>query len=231
MRTYGQYCPIARASEVLAERWTFIIMRNILIGCRTFNEIAAGAPGLSRGLLSKRLRQLERAGVINIVAKSGGPGSTYVPTQAGRELWDVMLAMQHWGSRWAELAPEHAHPGVVLWAWVWKYLPHENLPSARALVGFEFSTVVGPGRRAWLLFQRGDVELCNKHPGGEEDLVVRVNEPVAFARWHIGELEWGSALRSGAIEVKGSRALARALPTWHVAAKPPPRVPALSPIA
>jgi DNA-binding HxlR family transcriptional regulator len=118
VRTYGQYCPIARASELLAERWSFIILRNIvLIGCRTFNEIADGAPGLSRGLLSKRLRDLEHAGVIQIRPKPDGPGSTYEPTQAGRELSEVMLALQRWGSQWAELTPEHAHPGVVLWGW------------------------------------------------------------------------------------------------------------------
>jgi DNA-binding HxlR family transcriptional regulator len=86
VRTYGQYCPIARASELLAERWSFNILRNIvLIGCRTFNEIAEGAPGLSRGLLSKRLRDLERAGVVEIRPKPDGPGSTYEPTQAGRD--------------------------------------------------------------------------------------------------------------------------------------------------
>ena len=119
MRTYGQYCPIARASELLAERWSFIILRNIvLVGCRTFNEIADGAPGLSRGLLSKRLRDLERAGVLEIRPKPDGPGSTYEPTQAGRELSEVMLALQRWGAQWAELTPEHAHPGVVLWGWV-----------------------------------------------------------------------------------------------------------------
>ena len=81
VRTYGQYCPIARASDLLAERWSIIILRNILIGCRTFNEIADGAPGLSRGLLSKRLRELERAGVVEICPKPDGPGSYY-----GREI-------------------------------------------------------------------------------------------------------------------------------------------------
>ena len=90
MRSYGQYCPIARASELLAERWSIIILRNIVIlGCRTFNEIADGAPGLSRGLLSKRLRELERAGVIEIRPKPDGPGSIYEPTDAGRELTEV----------------------------------------------------------------------------------------------------------------------------------------------
>src|SRR5215216_2739666 len=123
MRTYGQYCPIARASELLAERWSIIVLRNIVIlGCRTFNEIADGAPGLSRGLLSKRLRELQRGGVIEIRAKAGGNGSTYEPTQAGRELSVVMSALQQWGSRWAELAPEHAHPGVVLWMWATFFL-------------------------------------------------------------------------------------------------------------
>ncbi len=215
MRTYGQYCPIARASELLAERWTLIIVRNIvLVGCRTFNEIADGAPGLSRGLLSKRLRELEHAGVIEIRAKPDGPGSTYEPTQAGRELAEVMLALQRWGSKWVELTPEQAHPGVVLWAWVTLYLDRARFPKRRVLVRFDYPTLSGPGSRSWLLIERGDAEICEKYPGGEEHLVVVVNDPVAFARWHLGDIEWGDALRSGAIQITGSPSLARALPTW-----------------
>ena len=217
VRTYGQYCPIARASELLAERWSVIILRNIVIlGCRTFNEIADGAPGLSRGLLSKRLRELERAGVLEIRPKPDGPGSTYQPTQAGREFADVMVALQHWGSRWADLTPEQAHPGVVLWMWVTFYLDHDRLPQRRVLVRFDYPTLSGPGSRGWLLVERGDAEVCEKHPGGEEHLVVVVNSPVAFAKWHLGELRWGDALRSRAIEVQGTRTLARTLPTWHL---------------
>jgi DNA-binding HxlR family transcriptional regulator len=227
VRTYGQYCPIARASEFLAERWSFIILRNIvLIGCRTFNEIADGAPGLSRGLLSKRLRDLERAGVVEIRPKPDGPGSTYEPTQAGRELSEVMLALQRWGSQWAELTPDHAHPGVVLWGWVTCHLDRGRLPRRRVLVRFDYPTLSGPGSRGWLLIERGDAEICEKHPGGEEDLVVVVSDPVAFARWDLGELEWSDALRGGAIEVRGSPALARALPTWKRRVEPVRRPPA-----
>jgi DNA-binding HxlR family transcriptional regulator len=227
VRTYGQYCPIARASELLAERWSFIILRNIvLIGCRTFNEIADGAPGLSRGLLSKRLRDLERAGVVEIRPKPDGPGSTYEPTQAGRELSEVMLALQRWGSQWAELTPEHAHPGVVLWGWVSCHLDRGRLPRRRVLVRFDYPTLSGPGSRGWLLIERGDAEICEKHPGGDEDLVVVVSDPVAFARWDLGELEWGDAVRGGAIQVRGSRALARALPTWKRRVDPLRRPPA-----
>jgi DNA-binding HxlR family transcriptional regulator len=216
MRSYGQYCPIARASELLAERWSIIVLRNIVIlGCRTFNEIADGAPGLSRGLLSKRLRELERAGVIDIRPKPDGPGSIYEPTEAGLELTQVMNALQHWGARWADLTPEHAHPGVVLWMWATFFLDRERLPRGRVLVRFDYPTLSGGGSRNWLLIERGDAEICEKYPGGDEHLVVVVNDPVVFARWHLGEIQWGDALRSGAIELRGSPNLARALPTWH----------------
>ncbi len=216
MRTYGQYCPIARASELLAERWSIIILRNIVIlGCRTFNEIADGAPGLSRGLLSKRLRELEHAGVIEIRPKSDGPGSTYEPTEAGRELTEVMTALQRWGSKWADLTPEQAHPGVVLWMWATFYLDHDLLPQRRVLIRFDYPTLRGGGSRNWLLIEHSDAEICEKYPGGEEDLVVVVNDPVVFARWHLGEIRWAAALGCSAIEVRGPRALARALPTWH----------------
>lgn len=143
MRNYGQFCPIARASELLAERWTLIILRNLLIGCRTFNENADGAPGLSRGLLSKRLQEFERAGVIEIRRKTVGHGSAYEPTEAGRELWGVMLALQRWGSRWTELTPDHAHPGLVLWFWVGCALNRENLPKGRVLVALRLHQTEG----------------------------------------------------------------------------------------
>ncbi|HZI38759.1 MAG TPA: helix-turn-helix domain-containing protein [Acidimicrobiia bacterium] len=215
MKTYAQYCPIARAAELLGERWSVIILRNILVGCHTFNEIAVGSPGLSRGLLSKRLRELERAGVIEIRPKADGPGSTYEPTQAGRELAQVMMALQNWGRRWAELKPEHAHPGVVLWVWVDFWLERDRLPRRRVVIRFEFPTLPAAARRSWMLVERGDAEYCLTHPGGEDELVVIIHDPVVFARWHMAEIEWADALRSGAIEVHGSKALARALPTWN----------------
>ncbi len=220
MRSYGQFCPVARASEVLAERWTPIIVRNLLLGCSTFNELVDGAPGLSRALLSKRLRELERAGVIEIRAKANGQGSTYRLTPAGRELWAVILAIGVWGEKWLELEPEHAHPAVVLWSWSTTYLRRERLPSGRALVRFEFPRWAGRGRRAWLLVEHGDAEICEKDPGFDEDVIVAVEDTVAFARWHLGQLEWGEAVRSGGIRVSGSRELARALPTWNSRAGP-----------
>src|ERR671917_2480875 len=138
MRTYGQFCPIARASEVLAERWTPIILRNLLLGCRTFNEIAAGAPLLSRALLTKRLRELKRVGVIEISPKPDGHGSIYELTQAGRELQMVLYAMGGWGDKWMDVTFEHSDPDVVLWHWCQTFWQRDQLPDRRVVVRFDF---------------------------------------------------------------------------------------------
>ena len=203
------------ASEVLAERWSIIILRNIVIlGCRTFNEIAGGVPGLSRGLLSKRLRELERAGVLEIRPKPDGPGSTYRPTEAGRELSEVMGALQRWGSKWAELTPNRHTPG-----WCSGCGPRSSwTASVCHSSGSWCASTIPPCRGPAVAVgcsSNWATPRSAKYPGGEEHLVVVVNDPVAFARWHLGEIEWGHALRTRAIELRGSRTLARALPTWH----------------
>ena len=118
MRTYGQYRPIARASEILTERWTPIIVRNLMAGCTTFGEISAGAPGLSHSLLTQRLRLLERVGVIEARPKSRGRGVTYQLTHAGRDLSGILWALHDWGEKWLELGDEHTNPALVLWGLV-----------------------------------------------------------------------------------------------------------------
>lgn len=214
MRSYQQYCPVARGAEVFAERWTPIIMRNILYGCRSFNEIADGAPGLSRSLLTKRLRELDRAGVITITPKEEGRGSVYEPTEAGLALKPVLKALGVWGEMWMEVRPIDAEPAVVLWSWAQVYLKRDSLPNRRVVVRFEFEY---RDRRdtSWLLIQDGDAELCASDPGFGDDLVVEINDAITFARWHLGQVEWAHALRSGDVLVKGTPSLRKALPTWN----------------
>jgi DNA-binding HxlR family transcriptional regulator len=214
MRNYGQFCPIARGSEILAERWTPIILRNVLMGCRTFNEIAAGAPGLSRALLTRRLRELERAGVIQIRPKPGGRGSLYEPTSAGRDLGPVLLALGGWAERWTEITTEHADPDVVLWSWCQEFLRRDLLPDRRVVVRFDCD-FHGRKTRGWLLIERHEAVLCRLDPGFGDDLVVTIKDPLTFARWHIGLVNWTAALRSGGVQVSGPRALSRVLPTWN----------------
>ena len=109
-----------------------------------------------------------------------------------------MFALEHWGRKWAEL-----NPTTPTRAWCCGYGRPSTWTAtasrAAGLVRFEYPTLPGPGRRSWLLIERGDAEYCVKYPGGEEDLIVVVNDPLAFARWHLGQIEWGDALRSGAI--------------------------------
>lgn len=214
MRTYGQYCPIARGSEILAERWTPIILRNVLLGCRGFTEIAAGAPGLSRALLTRRLRDLARMGIIEIRTKERGRGSQYVPTVQGRELWPVLQAIGDWAERWMDPTTEHADPDVVLWSWCYSFLRRELLPPRRVQVRFEFPER-GATKRLWLLLDTSDGEVCTFDPGFGDDVVVTVADTLTFARWHLGLIEWSSAVRSGEIKTDGPRDLCRALPTWN----------------
>jgi DNA-binding HxlR family transcriptional regulator len=214
MRTYGQYCPIARASEILTERWTPIIVRNLMAGCTTFSEIGAGAPGLSHSLLTQRLRLLERVGVIEVQPKPHGHGVTYQLTDAGRDLSGVLWALHDWGEKWLELGDEHTNPALVLWAWCTVYLARERLPDHRVVVRFEFTDQPPSARRLWMLVEHRDAEVCKHHPGFDEDLIVQTDGKT-FAHWHLKHLEWADALRSGRIRVTGPRPLGRALPTWN----------------
>ena len=214
MRSYGQYCPIARAAEILTERWTPIIVRNLMAGCTTFSEISAGAPGLSPSLLTQRLRLLERAGVVETRPKPSGHGYLYELTESGRDLQPMLRALRDWGERWLELGDEHTNPALVLWAWCTAYLARERLPDYRVVVRFDFADQPADARRLWVLVEDRDAEVCKHHPGFDEDLIVETNART-LALWHTKHIDWTDALRARQIRVTGPRSLARALPTWN----------------
>jgi len=113
-RGYGEYCPIAKAAEILAERWTPLIIRNIYLRSHSFSDIHQGCPRMSTTLLAQRLRALERAQVIERVPAPAGRGSRYYLTPAGQELAEVVLDMGTWGARWLDLAPADYDAAVVL---------------------------------------------------------------------------------------------------------------------
>jgi DNA-binding HxlR family transcriptional regulator len=209
--SYGQYCPIARGAEVFAERWTPVIVRNILLGCETFTEIERGAPGIPRSLLAQRLSSLERRGLLERIT-SGKSSVRYVPTQAGQDLWSVCEALGVWGARWLELAPEHLDPYVALWS-MCKHLATERLPERRVVVRFDFTGAPAGRARFWLLLEHRHGEVCAKPPG-EEDLRVHADAE-RFIRWHMGRLSWKAACADDAIHIDGPRALAGAFPTWN----------------
>jgi DNA-binding HxlR family transcriptional regulator len=208
--TYGQFCPIARGAEVFAMRWTPLIVRNMLLGCRTFGEIREGLPGISKTLLTQRLSLLEHHGVLERRPNPNGRGSLYELTTAGKELQAVTNSLGAWGSRWLELAPAHFDAGTVLWA-LCKTVPADDLPAARTVIRFTLRD--GKHRRFWLLLDRPRAEVCAKPPGFEEDVVVETTQQW-LTRWYMGEIRLGSAMRQGVMEVRGPRPLVRKLASW-----------------
>ncbi len=215
MRSYGQYCPIARASEILAERWTPLVLRNLMFGADTFSQVLRGVPQMSRSMLVTRLKELERAGLLVREPQKAGRGSRYVLTDAGRDLAGVMSELSAWGERWVEVGPEHTDPGFALWAWCLVQLDRTELPDGRVVVAFDFEDQPPGNRYYWLLVEHGDAQVCYTDPGDEP--AVRVTaESAALVDWHRGSLSWASALRSRRIVVTGDRAIAAALPRWNL---------------
>ena len=193
MRTYGQYCPIARGAEIFAERWTPLIYRNMYLGCGSFSAILEGAPGLSRTVLSQRLKQLERLGVVESAPKPDARGRHYVLTCAGEDLFKVCVSLGEWGAAWLEIAPEHLDPFVALWS-MCNLLRRDRLPERRVVIRFDFTGRQRPAERYWLLIERGDTEICKTYPGLDEDLFITA-EAEAFVKWHAGQLSWAEAIR------------------------------------
>ena len=212
VRTYGQYCPIARGAEIFAERWTPLIIRNLSLGCASFGEILEGAPGLSRTLLSQRLTQLEDVGIVESAPKADGRGHHYRLTSAGHDLFKVCQSLGEWGARWLEIAPENLDPFVALWS-MCRALRRDRLPERRVVIRFDFT---GRPRREcyWLLIELGDTEICKTYPGFQEDLYVTA-EAEAFVKWHAGRLTWAQAIRDGRIQLDGPSWLVKAFPTWN----------------
>jgi DNA-binding HxlR family transcriptional regulator len=214
MRAYGQYCPVAKATEIFADRWTPLIIREMLDGISHFNDLERGLPGISRSLLAERLRRLERARVIKRSVAPNGHATQYHLTPAGQELKAVIEGLGQWGARWAFHDPEPAEldPALLMW-WMRRRVQRNQLPPQRLVVQFDFR-----GQRTgsyWLVMKPAEVSVCLQHPGFSIDLLVTADiaacYQVVFSRLPLAE-----AMRTGLIELDGPTPLVRAFPTWWV---------------
>jgi DNA-binding HxlR family transcriptional regulator len=209
MAGYGQFCPVARASEIFAERWTPLILREIMSGRHHFNEILQGLHRISPTLLGERLRRLERADIVEARPNPTGRGSTYYLTTSGTQLAEVVRALGAWGQRWLEVGREHLDPDFLMWR-VYKHLHLEDLPARRQVVRFDFAE---PRKSYWLVLRRPDPDLCYSDPGFGDDVVVRADLE-ALVRVYLGQLELGQARAAGLIEIEGFRDAAAAMTRW-----------------
>ena len=213
MKGYGQFCPIAQAAEVLTERWTPLVLRELaLTGSCRFNDIQRGVPLMSSSLLSKRLRQLERAGIVERRQRLGGKGTDYHLTPAGQELAPVLVQIGIWSERWLRRPIFEATPdtGLLMW-WVRSTVKADALPTGRTVIHFHFRRAPEKLRNFWLVLP--DADLCLTDPGFGVDVIVRSDAKTLTAVW-MGDVALGAALGSGAIELEGPRQLVRSFPKW-----------------
>ncbi|CAN5652144.1 winged helix-turn-helix transcriptional regulator [soil metagenome] len=200
---YGQYCPITRAVEVLGERWSFLIVRDLILGATRFNDLARGNPGLSRSLLSKRLRQFERAGIIDHVRDE------YLLTPAGKDLEGLIMGLGEWGARWQFDDPRENEldPELLMW-WVQDRLDLSILPDRRLVLEFDF---VDQRKRFWIVRDSSGPSVCNSEPAFEIDVCVRTDLTTMYQVW-LGKSDLRESLRDGTIEFIGSPAFVRRMP-------------------
>lgn len=207
---YGQFCPVSRALDLLGERWTLLIVRDLLHDVHHFNEFARGLPRISRGLLAKRLRQLERSGIVR---RSGtGTRVTYEATEAAMELRPLLEEFARWGARWALGPPraEELDPDLLMW-WMRLRVLRDRLPEARQVAQFEFDEV--PDRTFWLVMERADVSVCLDPPPFDVDLFVDGSMVALFEVW-AGAAPFEHVLAAGRLRVRALPWQERAFPTW-----------------
>ncbi|HEX6396267.1 MAG TPA: helix-turn-helix domain-containing protein [Steroidobacteraceae bacterium] len=209
---YGQFCPIALASEVLAERWTLLIVRELLAGAHRFNDIRRGVPRISATLLKQRLETLEQAGIVeHKSADTGAP--EYALTDAGQSLRAVVVSIGEWGQRWArEIGPEDLDPGWLVWA-MHRRLNTGAMPPGRSVIQIEFVDVPAQKRRFWLVHCDGNVDVCLKDPGYDTTVCVSTRVRTLAEVWR-GIRSIKDELQAGRIRLDGPPASCRAFPGW-----------------
>jgi DNA-binding HxlR family transcriptional regulator/putative sterol carrier protein len=209
---YGQLCPLAKATEILAARWTFLVIRELLSGATRFNEIRRGVPLMSPSLLSQRLQRLEREGLVR--REPSGSGHLYYLTEAGQELAPIVNRLSRWGERWVLGHIDTRKPDVTTLMWaIRRRVDPSIFGKTRTTIQFEFTDQPQAKRCWWLVNEAAHVDLCPKDPGFDVDLYV-VTDLQTMARIWDGKLQLSAAINAGTLELSGPRGLRHAFRSW-----------------
>lgn len=205
---YGQFCPVAMAAEILAERWTPLVVRELLCGSMRFNDLQRGLPRMSSALLSKRLKELEHSGIVDRQPAPKGRGSIYRLTQPGQELLPILLGMGNWAQRWRRdelVDDDKLDPDLLMWD-MRRRVDKSPIPNNRRFViQFQFAGMPANRRLYWLMFERGETDVCVKHPGFDIDIFV--NCPMrTMARIWLGHEAMDAVLRRDEMQLDGTPA-------------------------
>jgi len=203
---------VARAAEIVADRWTVLIVRELLADVNHFNELERGLPHISRALLVERLKRLERTGVLERRVLSHGKQTEYRLTAAGRELQKLIDTLGEWGARWSfgEPRPNELDPIILLW-WMRRRVALHSIPQRRTVIEFDFRSA--RKQRYWLLLEPTDASVCLKHPGFDVDVMVSADILALYRVW-LGRATLAEALHRKQVRLEGSPADLRAFPQW-----------------
>ncbi|MBP7001802.1 helix-turn-helix domain-containing protein [Amaricoccus sp.] len=212
--SYGQFCPVSMAAEILCSRWTILVVRELLCGTTRFNDLRRGVPRMSPSLLSKRLKELEQAGVVRAAPGPSGVVE-YRLTPSGEDLRPIVMALGGWGHRWVEsqVSLKNLDPSLLMWD-MRRWLNPAPLPPGRRTIHFLYPELPESRRNWWLVVdETGDVDLCNADPGFEVDLMVTGPLRSMTAVW-MGLAKMQQEVSAGRIALDGDARLARSMQTW-----------------
>jgi DNA-binding HxlR family transcriptional regulator len=211
---YGQFCPVAMAAEIICARWTPLILREMLSGSTRFNDLRRGVPRMSPTLLSKRLKELEQAGVIETKATGQAGIVEYHLTQAGQELRSLVMSLGVWGQRWVETQSslKNLDPSLLMWD-MRRSLDLTPMPPRRSTIQFHYPELPVARQHYWLVIDNRLVDLCPVDPGYEVDLFVECSLRTMTAIW-MGMTTVQAELDAGRMELSGDKMLARSMQQW-----------------
>lgn len=210
---YGQFCPVSMAAEIICTRWTALILREFLAGSTRFNDLRRGVPRMSPALLSKRLKELEEAGVIATVSTTAG-GSEYRLTTMGEDLRPLIMGLGVWGQRWIEsrLSLKNLDPSLLMWD-MRRNLNPKPMPPHRCTIQFLYPELPENNRAWWLLVEKGETDLCSVDPGYDVNLLVSGSLRSMTAIW-MGLARVETEVAAGRLQLEGDRTLASSFGKW-----------------
>lgn len=213
---YGQFCPVAVAAEIIAERWTPLVLRALFCGATRFGEIQASVPRMSSALLSRRLKDLEQANIVERRKVEKGKGFEYFLTPSGSELFPVLNQMGNWAQKWLRreiISDKNLDPDVLFWELRRNILADNYLVEQRRVVEFQLQGVPADRRFYWLVFERGDVDICVKNPGYDVNLWVNSKLRTLVELW-LGHRKISAAIDDDSLQLDGDAPDVDAFSNW-----------------
>ncbi len=209
---HGQFCTVARGAEALCERWTPLVIRELMCGSRRFNEIHRGVPRMSTSLLAQRLRHLETLGCVRRVA--AGRTQEYELTAAGEALRPIVLALGHWGARWigSRLPDDRLDAGFLMWD-IRRFARIDSFPPRPVVIEFVFTDARAGEGHWWLVVEQGAADLCRDDPGRDTTLQVESTVRALTEVW-TGDRTPAEVQAARELKVRGPGADARRLWDW-----------------